>query len=43
MSAAEASILKAYELARQRYAALGVDTEAAMRTLAELPLSLHCW
>lgn len=34
---------RAYELARERYAALGVDTEAALSTLATVPISLHCW
>src|SRR6185436_13219719 len=28
---------------RQRYADLGVDTDAAMRRLAEVSISLHCW
>jgi L-rhamnose isomerase len=33
----------AYELARERYASLGVDTEAALASLAKLPISLQCW
>jgi L-rhamnose isomerase len=33
----------AYALARERYAALGVDTEQAMQRLAANALSLHCW
>lgn len=33
----------AYDLARERYAALGVDTEAALAQLATVPISLHCW
>jgi L-rhamnose isomerase len=33
----------AYELACERYAALGVDPEAALATLARTPVSLHCW
>ena len=37
------SIEQAYTLARERYAALGVDTEAALTTLATVPVSLHCW
>lgn len=32
-----------YTLVRDIYAAVGVDTEAALRTLAATPLSLHCW
>lgn len=27
----------------ERYAALGVDVEAALSTLASTPISLHCW
>ena len=34
---------KAYELAKERYAALGIDTEAAMEKLQKVQLSLHCW
>jgi len=33
----------AYQLAKERYAELGVDTEQAMRVLADVPISLHCW
>jgi L-rhamnose isomerase len=33
----------AYSLARERYAGLGVDTEAALGTLATVAISLHCW
>jgi L-rhamnose isomerase len=36
-------IEKAYELARERYASLGVDTDQAMERLASIPISLHCW
>ena len=36
-------IVKSYELAREKYAALGVDTDAALRTLATFPVSMHCW
>jgi len=39
----EQSIVKAYELAREKYAELGVDTDAALRKLATFPVSLHCW
>jgi L-rhamnose isomerase len=34
---------RAYEFARERYAALGIDTEAALNTLTTIPISLHCW
>src|SRR5438105_3978365 len=33
----------AYELARDRYAGLGVDTESALSELSGVSLSLHCW
>ena len=33
----------AYVLARQRYADLGVDTDAALTRLRAVPISLHCW
>ena len=36
-------IEKAYEIAKERYAALGVDTDAAMEALQKIQLSLHCW
>ena len=36
-------IEKAYEIAKERYAAIGVDTEAAMDALQKIQLSLHCW
>lgn len=34
---------KAYEIAKERYAAIGIDTEAAMEKLQKIQLSLHCW
>ena len=36
-------ITKAYEIAREQYAALGVDTEKALETLQQVQISLHCW
>ena len=36
-------IEKAYEIAKERYATLGIDTEAAMDKLQKIQLSLHCW
>jgi L-rhamnose isomerase len=36
-------IPRAYELAKERYAALGVDTEAAIERLRRISISLHCW
>ncbi len=38
-----AKIEKAYAVARDTYAAQGVDTEKALRKLRALSLSLHCW
>ena len=32
-----------YSESRERYAALGVDTEQALDTLHRTPISLHCW
>jgi L-rhamnose isomerase len=32
-----------YSSAREHYAAWGVDTETALATHAQVPLSLHCW
>ena len=32
-----------YELAKERYAALGVDTEQAIEQLAKVRISMHCW
>ncbi len=37
------NIEKMYDLAKQRYAETGVDTESAMKKLANVPISLHCW
>jgi len=33
----------AYAAARERYAALGIDAEAALRRALSIPVSLHCW
>ncbi|WP_455649991.1 L-rhamnose isomerase [Enterocloster citroniae] len=32
-----------YESAREIYGAIGVDTEAAMEQLRNIPISMHCW
>jgi L-rhamnose isomerase len=40
---ADERIEDAYTLAKERYAALGVDADRAMDTLAQIPISLHCW
>src|ERR1017187_8850671 len=37
------SIIAAYRIAHERYAALGVNTDARLKQLANVPVSLHCW
>ena len=39
----EALILKSYEIAKERYARLGIDTDKAIEQLEQIPISLHCW
>jgi len=34
---------EAYRLAHDRYAELGVDTDAALKRLSSISISLHCW
>ena len=34
---------QAYSLAKERYAAIGVDVEAAISSLSRVAISLHCW
>ena len=36
-------IEQAYFMAKERYAALGVNTEGALAQLSEIAISLHCW
>ncbi len=36
-------VAKTYELARQRYADCGVDTDRAVEALKKIAISLHCW
>lgn len=36
-------IEKSFELAKERYAAIGVDVEAALEKLQKLAISIHCW
>lgn len=36
-------IEKAYDLARQEYAEMGINTDEVIRKLDELVISLHCW
>jgi L-rhamnose isomerase len=37
------NLLRSYELAKERYAELGVDTEAVLKILKNISISLHCW
>jgi L-rhamnose isomerase len=39
----QTQIEQAYSLAKERYAALGVDTEKAIAALKSVSISLHCW
>ena len=36
-------ISKSYELAKEQYAGIGVDTEDVLRKLEHVSISLHCW
>lgn len=37
------TITKAYEVAKARYAAVGVDTDAVLEKLQNVKISMHCW
>ena len=39
----ETRIRKAYEIAREQYAELGVDTGKAIQELSRIPVSVNCW
>ena len=39
----EELVKKAYEVAKARYAEIGIDTEAVLKQLQDFHLSLHCW
>ena len=39
----ESLVQKSFELAKIRYAAMGVDVDQALAKLKEIPISLHCW
>jgi L-rhamnose isomerase len=43
MTYSESNIQSAYQLAKERYAALNVDTDQALATLEKVSISLHCW
>lgn len=37
------SVLKSYEIAKERYAALNVNIDAALEKLQKIQISIHCW
>lgn len=39
----ENHVQKAYEIARERYAAVGVDTDKVLDQMQDFLLSMHCW
>lgn len=39
----EAIVRAAYEIAKERYAALGIDTEKVLAQMQDFHLSMHCW
>lgn len=39
----ETEINKRYQVAKERYQAIGVDTEKALKTLKDIKISMHCW
>jgi L-rhamnose isomerase len=43
MKDAQQKIKAAYELAKERFAEIGVDTESALQKLNEIPISIQCW
>ncbi len=32
-----------YQITKERYAAIGIDTEAAIEKMLNIPISMHCW
>ena len=39
----DSAINQAYELAKERYASIGIDTEKGLSQLQDFHLSMHCW
>lgn len=39
----ENAIIKSFDLAKERYASIGVDVEKVLEKLQNVALSLHCW
>ncbi len=38
-----ATIKERYEIAKEAYRAMGVDTDQALEALKKIPISMHCW
>ncbi len=36
-------VLKSFEIAKERYSEIGVNVEAALKTLQDVAISIHCW
>lgn len=36
-------VKESYELAKKRYAEYGIDTDAVLEKLKNIPISMHCW
>lgn len=36
-------VLKSFEIAKEHYSEIGVDVEAALKTLQDVAISIHCW
>ncbi|NDV79737.1 L-rhamnose isomerase [Dysgonomonas sp. 511] len=36
-------VQKSYEIAKERYASIGVDVDAALEKLQKIQVSIHCW
>lgn len=43
MTQTDQAIENQYKYAKESYAAMGVDTDAAINLLKKIPISLHCW
>jgi L-rhamnose isomerase len=43
MNEVSSKIQAAYDLARERFASIGVETKSALRTLDQIPISIQCW
>ncbi len=37
------TVQKSYDIAKERYAAMGIDTDAVLAKLQDLAISIHCW